>query len=90
MIATPPSPPASASAATASERRRPPLTRTCRWQVGTDNRSPARPRSTIELADGTLVSVYCFANASEINATMAGGAKAKAAPHIGVLRWRLP
>ena len=55
-----------------------------------DNRSPARPRSTIELADGTLVSVYCFANASEINATMAGGAKAKAAPHIGVLRWRLP
>ena len=50
----------------------------------------ARPRSTIELADGTLVSVYCFANASEINATMAGGAKNSAAPHIGVLRWRLP
>eukprot|EP01052_Picozoa_sp_SAG31_P033780 SAG31_NODE_3862_length_3810_cov_32.413096_3_plen_391_part_00 len=40
--------------------------------------------NTLQLRDGSLVSVYCYANAFEINATNEVGS------HIGVLHWRLP
>lgn len=43
--------------------------------------------NTIQLRDGSLVSVYCYANAAEINATKVG---APQGTHVGVLHWRLP
>eukprot|EP01052_Picozoa_sp_SAG31_P037246 SAG31_NODE_4781_length_2958_cov_1.822665_2_plen_143_part_00 len=46
--------------------------------------------NTIEQADGTLVSVYCFTNATEVNESIANKERYPFAPHLGVLRWKLP
>ena len=46
--------------------------------------------NTIQQEDGSLVTVYCYANGSMINATKPDKNGNRAAPHIGVLHWRLP